>query len=129
MTVMDILHKWDDWNIPLIINDDALREIAKFDMISDFAFENDKEIYDHLKNRKVIAMCVYDGELCIRVSDYDTIPYERAIEIASMSIDGLREDDEQTAQEYLLKEVCIKDDFEREFFGLGKIEEDNYDFC
>lgn len=125
MTVMDILHKWDNWNIPLVINDNNLNRIVRFESIAEFGFGDVRERkYDYLCNRSVLSLCVYDGELCIRIHTHNAIPYERAIEIASMAIDGLREDDEETAQEYLLKEVGIEDDFERKFFGLGKIEEE-----
>ena len=54
------------------------------------------------------------------------INWHRMCEIASKAIDGLREDDEETAQEYC-REVIEMDEDELEFFGLNESEdEDGY---
>ena len=46
-----------------------------------------------------------------------SISWDRMCEIASKTIDGLREDDEYEAREYLRNEVELDDD-EAEFFGV-----------
>ena len=47
---------------------------------------------------------------------------ERLVEIASLAIDGLREDDEESAMEYF-RDTMELTDYEREFFGIP-MEED-----
>ena len=42
---------------------------------------------------------------------------ERLVEIAQMAIDGLRQDDEDSAQEYF-EDTMELTDYEREFFGI-----------
>ena len=51
--------------------------------------------------------------------------YYRLCEIASKAIDGLIEDDEETAYEYLAREVEI-DSHEADYFGLNKELLDSY---
>lgn len=51
------------------------------------------------------------------------IGYDRMSEIASKAIDGLREDDEESARDYLMEEVEL-DEAELEYFGLEEWEED-----
>ena len=51
--------------------------------------------------------------------------YYRVCEIASRVIDGLIEDDEESAYEYLAREVEI-DDYEAGYFGLDKELLDSY---
>lgn len=52
------------------------------------------------------------------------IGYDRMSEIASKAIDGLREDDEETAREYLMEEVEL-DEAELEYFGLEEWKEED----
>ena len=120
MTLKEFLSIWSNWNIPLVLNDDDLNTITKFDMISDFGFrtEGNKDLRDILLYRKVLSADIYDGELCVRLADHNIITWDRMCEIASKAIDGLREDGEAEAQEYLWNEVEITEPFEREFFGL-----------
>lgn len=42
---------------------------------------------------------------------------ERLVEIASLAINGLREDDEDSAMEYF-RDTMELTDYEREFFGI-----------
>ena len=42
---------------------------------------------------------------------------ERLVELASLAIDGLREDDEESAMEYF-RDTMELTDYEREFFGI-----------
>lgn len=42
---------------------------------------------------------------------------ERLVEIASLAINGLREDDEDSAMEYF-RDIMELTDYEREFFGI-----------
>ena len=42
---------------------------------------------------------------------------ERLVELASLAIDGLREDDEESAMEYFRDTIELTD-YEREFFGI-----------
>lgn len=124
MTLKEVLNLWDDWNIPLVLNNKNLDRITKFNQISDFGFSDTRpEEYNCLLFRKVMAFGKYDETLYIRLSDHDSFTYDRLCEIASKAIDGLREYDEEQAQEYLWNEVEIQDPFEREFFGLGECEE------
>ena len=51
--------------------------------------------------------------------------YYRLCEIASKAIDGLIEDDEETAYEYLAREIEI-DSHEADYFGLNKELLDDY---
>ena len=51
--------------------------------------------------------------------------FHRLCEIASKAIDGLIEDDEETAYEYLAREVEI-DSHEADYFGLNKEILDDY---
>lgn len=50
---------------------------------------------------------------------------ERLVEIASLAINGLREDDEDSAMEYF-RDTMELTDYERDFFGIPT-EEDNFD--
>lgn len=56
---------------------------------------------------------------------------ERLVEIASLAINGLREDDEDSAMEYF-RDTMELTDYEREFFGIPmetddeEDDEDNY---
>ena len=43
---------------------------------------------------------------------------ERLVEIAQMAIDGLRQDDEDSAQEYF-EDTMKLTDYEKEFFGIS----------
>lgn len=52
------------------------------------------------------------------------IGYDRMSEIASKAIDGLREDDEDEAQEYCREEIEM-DEEELEYFGLTESEDDD----
>ena len=68
---------------------------------------------------------LYDIEDLARAVLYANKPigYDRMTEIASKAIDGLREDDEESAQEYCREEIEM-DDTELEFFGLNESEDD-----
>ena len=52
---------------------------------------------------------------------------ERLVEIASKAIDGLLEDDRESAIEYLVGEVEL-DDYEMKFFGVIEREEDDDEY-
>lgn len=49
---------------------------------------------------------------------------ERLVEIASKAIDGLLEDDRESAMEYFKEEMELSD-YEMKFFGIAE----NEDFC
>lgn len=51
---------------------------------------------------------------------------ERLVEIASLAINGLREDDEDSAMEYF-RDTMELTDYEREFFGIPMETEDDFD--
>ena len=64
MIVKELIDLFDNWNIPIVINDNNLNCISKVQRISDF-IENRKP----LLKEKVVSFGFYDGELCIRI-DY-----------------------------------------------------------
>ena len=55
---------------------------------------------------------------------------ERLVEIASLAIDGLRQDDEDSAMEYF-RDTMELTEYEREFFGIPTEtdEEDDEYYC
>ena len=65
---------------------------------------------------------LYDLEVLAKEILYrtQTIGYDRMCEIASRAIDGLRENDEESAQEYCKDEIEMSYE-EREFFGLEEV--------
>ena len=68
---------------------------------------------------------IYDIEDLARAILYANMPigYDRMCEIASKAIDGLRENDEDAAQEYCREEIDMDYD-ERKFFGLTESEDE-----
>lgn len=50
---------------------------------------------------------------------------ERLVEIASLAINGLREDDEDSAMEYF-RDTMELTEYEREFFGIPIEDEDEF---
>lgn len=123
MTLMEVLNLWDDLNVPLKLNDVRCERIVEFDHTWEFYFKKDRQSdYEYLINRKVIAFGMYDGELYIRLSDHETLTWDRLCELASKGIDGLRLDDEEQAQIYFEEDMELEP-FEREFFGVDDKEE------
>ena len=82
-------------------------------------FDPEKEVWGH-------GDYLYDIEDLARAVLFanKTIGYDRMTEIASKAIDGLREDDEDEAQEYCRNEIEM-DDEELEFFGLEASDDDD----
>ena len=64
MTVKELIDLFDNWNIPIVINDNNLNRIVKDQHIFNFLEERKP-----LLKEKVVSFGFYDGELCIRI-DY-----------------------------------------------------------
>ena len=68
MTVKELIGVFDDWNIPIVINDSNLKQLARYPNIAVFV----RNKYDVLgcdrPNAEVVAFGLYDGELAIRIS-------------------------------------------------------------
>ena len=65
MTVSELLILFDDWNIPVVINDNMLVCTLRYTQIADFA--NSKH---PLLKAEVVSFGFYNGELTIRVNQY-----------------------------------------------------------
>lgn len=63
MTVKKLIDLFDNWNIPIVINDNNLNRIIRVDHIFDFV-ENNKLMFKD----KVVSFGFYDGEMTIRIA-------------------------------------------------------------
>lgn len=64
MTVKELIDLFDNWNIPIVINDNKLNRIVKVQHIFNFIEERTP-----LLKEKVVSFGFYDKELCVRI-DY-----------------------------------------------------------
>lgn len=82
-------------------------------------FDNEKQTWDS-------GTYLYDMESLAKAILYIEMPigWDRMSEIASKAIDGLREDDEEEAVEYLINEVELDHD-ELEYFGIERGDDDD----
>jgi len=65
MTVSELLELFDNWDIPVVINDNMLVCALRYTRIADFA--NSKH---PLLKAEVVSFGFYNGELTIRVNQY-----------------------------------------------------------
>ena len=64
MTIKELIGMFDDWNIPVVINDSNLKQLAKYHNIAIFV----RNKYNGLGNAELVAFGLYDGELAIRIA-------------------------------------------------------------
>ena len=64
MTIKELIGVFDDWNIPVVINDNNLKQLAKYYNIDVFVWNK----YNGLGNAELVAFGLYDGELAIRIA-------------------------------------------------------------
>lgn len=116
-----VVVRQDDEGNPIVINPFVVAyDVNKQDgEIMDWAFGH---YYDDLFDAVDFARfsgCQTEGKQAVR--------YYRLEEIASKAIDGLIEDDEETAYEYFVNEIEM-DSHEAEYFGLKKEKLEEYIF-
>lgn len=68
MTVKELIGVFDDWNIPVVINDSNLKQLAKHPNIAVFVRNKYNILGCDRSNAKVVAFGLYDGELAIRIA-------------------------------------------------------------
>ena len=116
-----VVVRQDEKGNPIVINPFVVAfEVNKQDgEIIDWAFGH---YFDDLFNATDYARV--SGK---RMDDIQAIQFCRLEEIASKTIDGLIQDDEETAYEYFASEVEM-DSHEAEYFGLDKEKLEEYIF-
>lgn len=68
MTVKELIGVFDDWNIPVVINDSDLKQLATYYNIAVFVRKKYNVFSCDRSNAEVVAFGLYDGELAIRIS-------------------------------------------------------------
>lgn len=68
MTVKELIGVFDDWNIPVVINDNDLKKLAKYQNIAIFVRNKYNVVGCDKSNAEVASFGVYDGELTIRIN-------------------------------------------------------------
>jgi len=68
MTVKELIEVFDDWNIPVVINDSNLKQFARYPNIAIFVRKKYNVLDCDKSNAEVVAFGLYDGELAIRIS-------------------------------------------------------------
>ena len=68
MTVKELIGVFDDWNIPVVINDSDLKQLARHPNIAIFVWNKYNVLGCNRSNAEVVAFGLYDGELAIRIS-------------------------------------------------------------
>lgn len=68
MTVKELIGVFDDWNIPVVINDSNLKQLATYHNIAIFVRNKYNVLDCDRSNAEVVAFGLYDGELAIRIS-------------------------------------------------------------
>ena len=68
MTVKELIGVFDDWNIPVVINNNNLKQLAKYYNIDVFVWNKYNVLGRDKSNAEVVAFGLYDGELAIRIS-------------------------------------------------------------
>ena len=68
MTVKELIGVFDDWNIPVVINDSNLKQLAMYHNIAVFVRNKYNVLGCDRSNAEVVAFGLYDGELAIRIS-------------------------------------------------------------
>lgn len=68
MTVKELIGVFDDWNIPVVINDSDLKKLVTYYNIAVFVWNKYNVLGCDRSNAKVVAFGLYDGELAIRIS-------------------------------------------------------------
>lgn len=68
MTVKELIGVFDDWNIPVVINDSDLKKLATYYNIAVFVRNKYNVLGCDRSNAEVVAFGLYDGELTIRIS-------------------------------------------------------------
>ncbi len=73
INVRELLELWDDWNIPMVINDHRLGPLIKEDKIVNVIVNKYEVIVKDLPANldlltlDVVSFCKYDNTLCIKV--------------------------------------------------------------
>lgn len=68
MSVKELIGVFDDWNIPVVINDSNLKQLATYYNIAVFVRNKYNVLGCNRSNAEVVAFGLYDGELAIRIS-------------------------------------------------------------
>ena len=68
MTIKELIGVFDDWNIPVVINDSNLKQLATYYNIAVFVRNKYNVLGCNRSNAEVVAFGLYDGELAIRIS-------------------------------------------------------------
>lgn len=68
MTVKELIGFVDDWNIPVVINDNNLKQLATYKNISIFVRNKYNVLGCNKSNAEVASFGIYDGELAIRIN-------------------------------------------------------------
>ena len=68
MTVKELIGVFDDWNLPVVINDNNLKQLARYPNIAIFVRKKYNVLGYDRSNAEVVAFGLYDGELAIRIS-------------------------------------------------------------
>lgn len=68
MTVKELIGVFDDWNIPVVINNSSLKQLARYHNIAVFVRKKYNVLGCDRSNAEVVAFGLYDGELAIRIS-------------------------------------------------------------
>ena len=68
MSVKELIGVFDDWNIPVVINDSNLKQLATYYNIAVFVRNKYNVLGCNRSNAEVVAFGLYDGELAIRTA-------------------------------------------------------------
>ena len=68
MTVKELIGVFDDWNIPVVINNSSLKQLARYHNIAVFVRNKYNVLDCDRSNAQVVAFGLYDGELAISIS-------------------------------------------------------------
>ena len=68
MTIKELIGVFDDWNIPVVINDSNLKQLARYHNIAIFVRNKYNVLGCDRSNAEVVAFGLYDGELAIRTA-------------------------------------------------------------
>ena len=67
ISIRQLFDLYDDWNIPVVVNDRNLNKIERFDHVHEFVdrIKSDPKLYEHTE---VMSFGHYDGELTLRIN-------------------------------------------------------------
>ena len=68
MTVKELIGVFDDWNIPVVINDNNLKKMASYQNIAIFVRNKYNVVGCDKSNAEVASFGLENGELAIRIN-------------------------------------------------------------